>query len=166
MSSLSKFDDFPARVLTEPARTVAPVKPSDPSRLGYPVTLPIEIAMRTSSTRMVCEAYGITEEEWDIIRFDPTFLADLQRAVDMLKEEGMSFKVKAKMQAEELLQTSWRMIHNPMTPPAVAADLVKSTMKWAGHDVPAAQQVGAGNGFSININLGNAGPSMRVIDGN
>lgn len=165
MGSLKDFDNFPARVLTEPARTITPVKPSDPSRLGYPPTLPIEIAMRTSSTRLICEAYGITEEEWDLIRFDPVFLADLQRAVDMLKEEGVSFKVKAKIQAEELLQTSWRLIHNPQTPPAVSADLIKSTMKWAGHDVPPSQQVTPGSGFSISINLGNAGPSLRTIDG-
>lgn len=121
--------------------------------------------MRTSSTRDVCEAYGIAEEEWELIRHDPTFLADLQRAVDMLKEEGMSFRIKAKLQAEELLKTSWRMIHNPTTPPSVAADLIKSTARWAQYDVPPSQMPATpGSGFSININLGNAGPSARVIE--
>ena len=166
MFDLTEVDNFPARMLAEPARTVAPINPSDPARLGYPATLPIEIAMRTSGTRAVCEAYGIAEDEWELIRHDPTFLADLQRAVDMLKEEGMSFRMKAKLQAEELLKTSWRMIHNPSTPPNVAADLIKSTARWAQYDVPPSQQaVAPGSGFSISINFNGDKPELKTING-
>ena len=165
MFDLAEIDNFPTRMLAEPARTITPINPSDPARLGYPATLPIEIAMRTSGTRAVCEAYGITEEEWDLIRFDPTFLSDLQRAVDMLKEEGMSFKVRAKLQAEELLKTSWRMIHDPNTPPNVRADMMKATVRWAGYDVPPSQQqVPPGSGFSISINFSGDKPEMRTIN--
>jgi hypothetical protein len=165
MYDLAEIDNFPSR-LTEPAKSVTPVNPHDPARLGYPATFPIEIAMRTSGTRAVCEAYGITEEEWDLIRFDPTFLADLQRAVDMLKEEGMSFKLKARLQAEELLKTSWRMIHSVNTPPNVAADLIKSTARWAGFDAPPSMQSGpAGSGFSININFAGDKPELKTING-
>lgn len=154
-----------SRMLAEPAKTITPINPADPSRLGYPATLPVEIALRTSSTRSICESYGITEEEWDLIRFDPTFLADLQRAVDMLSEEGMSFKVKARLQSEELLKTSWRMIHSPLTPPNVAADLIKSTARWAGFDTPASAQVTPGSGFSISINFNGEKPEPKVING-
>lgn len=169
MIELADMDDFPAmnsRVMASPAKTITPINPDDPARLGYPVTLPIEIAMRTSSTRAVCEEYGITEEEWDLIRFDPTFLGDLQRAADMLKEEGMSFKMKAKLQAEELLKSSWRLIHDALTPPAVRADLIKATMKWAQYDVPpSAGNVAPGSGFSISINFNGDAPQPRVING-
>jgi len=166
MLDLNDAYDFPTRMLAEPARTVTPINPTDPARLGYPATLPIEIAMRTSSTRAVCEAYNITEDEWNLIRSDPTFLADLQRAVDMLKEEGMSFRMKAKLQSEELLKTSWRMIHNPNTPPNVAADLIKSTARWAQYDVPPSQQQAApGSGFSIAINFTGSAPEIKTING-
>jgi hypothetical protein len=162
--TLTEIDELSSS-LVEPAKTITPVNPADPSRLGYPATFPIEIAMRTSSTREICGQYGITEDEWDLIRFDPTFLADLRRAVDMLAEEGMSFKVKARLQSEELLKTSWRMIHDPMAPHAVRADLIKFTVKAAGLDQSAAAAPAAsGAGFSININLGNAGPNLRVVN--
>jgi hypothetical protein len=161
MTGLGTICDFPS-VLTEPPKSIAPINPHDPARLGYPVALPVEIAMRTSGTRAVCEAYGICEEEWEIIRHDPTFLADLQRAAEMLKESGAGFRMKAKLQAEELLKTSWRMIHSPATPPSVAADLIKSTARWAQYDVPPSQQATTGSGFSININLGNA-PSQKLV---
>lgn len=168
LSDLDNGEYEPActsRILAEPAKTITPINPADPSRLGYPATLPVELAMRTSSTRAICEAYGISEEEWDLIRFDPVFLADLQRAVDMLKEEGAGFKMKARLQSEALLQTSWRMIHNALTPPNVAADLIKSTARWAGFDTPASAQQGvAGTGFSISINFNGEKPEPRVIN--
>lgn len=145
--------------MAEPARSVTPIAPSDPARLGYPPTFPIEIALRTSSTRAICEAYGIDEDEWELLRHDPLFLADLGRAMKLVAEEGMSFKLKAKLQAEELLKTSWRTIHDIGTPPNVKADLIKATMRWAEYDTPPARE-GAGGAqagqFAINIQFTNA----------
>ena len=166
MKSLEDIDAMPDRVLALPSKSITPINPADPARLGYPPTLPIEIAMRTSSVHVVCESYGIEEGEWELIRHDPTFLGDLQRAIEMLKEEGMSFKVKAKLQAEELLKSSWRMIHDPTAPPAVRADLIKATMRWAGYDVPPSQLQGAvgGAGFSIAINFSGIQPDLKVIN--
>jgi len=147
-------------MLAEPSRTITPLAPTDPARIGYPPTFPIELALRTSSTRMICEAYGISSEEWDRIRYEPLFLADLERAVELVKKEGMSFVLKAKLQAEELLKTSWRTIHDKDTPPNVKADLIKATMRWALYDNPkvAAVEGGGGNsvpGFAIQINFRN-----------
>lgn len=146
-------------MLAEPSRAITPIAPSDPARLGYPPTFPFEIALRTSSTRAICEAYNIDEDEWELIRHDPAFLGDLERAVKLVAEEGMSFKIKAKLQAEELLKTSWRTIHDPGTPPNVRADLIKATMRWAEYDTPPARDnlVGGGRGaFAINIQFNNA----------
>ena len=137
------------------AREVAPVNPEDPARLGYPPTLPIEVALRTASIRDTCIAYGLSSEEWDRIRFDPIFLADLQRAVEMVKKDGMSFKLKAKLQAEELLKTSWRLIHDVDAPHAVRSQLIQATMRWAEYDGAGKDAgVGANANFNIQINLG------------
>jgi hypothetical protein len=166
MLTLAEIDQLPSRVLAEPSRSITPVNPSDPARLGYPVTLPIEIALRTSSTQSVCESYGIDDDEWELIKCDPTFQADLQRAMEMLKEEGMSFRVKAKLQAEELLKTSWRMIHDVNAPPAVRSDLIKATMRWAQYDVPSSGQQGVpGSGFHISINFSGDRAEPRLING-
>lgn len=145
-------------MLAEPSKTVGAINPSDPARIGYPATLPVELALNIGTTRSVCEAYGISRGEWDIIRQHPAFLADLDRAIAMVKEEGMSFKLKAKLQAEELLKTSWRMIHDPLTPPSVRKDLIQSTVRWAEYDNPRidpnAVNVG-GAQFAIQINFKN-----------
>ena len=110
--------------------------PQDPASLSYQPTLPVEVALRTASIRNICISYKLNEEEWNTLRHDPLFIRDVQEAATMLKKEGMSFKMKAKLQSESLLQTSWQMIHakGDEVPPSVKADLLKFTIRAAGLD--------------------------------
>jgi hypothetical protein len=128
----------------------------DPAALGWPPTLPIEIALKTAPMADIRDDYGYSKEEWAALKTDPRFLADLGAAVTMVKQEGMSFKLKAKLQAEELLKESWRMIHTQTgeVPASVRADLLKATMRWAGYDAKEAGPGSAGNALNIQINLG------------
>lgn len=128
----------------------------DPASIGWPPTLPVEIALKTAPLDEIRQAYGYTTEEWMRLKDDPQFLSDLTAAVHMVKKEGMSFKLKARLQAEELLKTSWRLIHAPSdeVPSSVKADLLKATMRWAGYDAKEqAVSAGGGVGFNIQINL-------------
>lgn len=131
---------------------------SDPARLGWPPTLPIEIALKTAPLTQLKDEYGYSDEEWAALRYDPVFLNDLAQAVETVKQDGMSFKLKARLQAEEILKTSWKMIHDSSgaTPSSVRADLIKSTMRWAGYDNKDAVGAtgGQANALQININLG------------
>lgn len=134
------------------------LRPDDPAQLGYPPTLPIEVALKTASIKEICEAYGLSKTEWDQLRADPVFIAEVAAAVEALKKEGMSFKMKARLQSEELLKTSWKMIHAPSdeVPASVKADLLKFTVRAAGLD-GSKDQAAANtlqNALSININLG------------
>ena len=133
----------------------ARITPQDPATLGYPATLPIEVALRTAPIRDICADYKITREDWEALRQDPAFIADVKAAADMLKKEGMSFKMKARLQADELLKTSWKLIHDRTgdVPPAVKADLLKFTIKVAGYEPKAETNGGQQNNFQINLNL-------------
>jgi hypothetical protein len=72
-----------------------------------------------------------------------------------VRTKGLTFRVKARAQAEELLKTSWILIHDPIVSPAVKADLIKSTVKWAGLDTtPAGENANSAGGVTITINLG------------
>jgi hypothetical protein len=137
-TDLTKIEDYQSR---------------DPAQIGWPPTLPIEVALKTASMGEIREAYGYTPEEWMKLRDEPAFLADLAAAVEMVKTEGMSFKLKSRLQAEELLKTSWQLVHNADTPASVRADLIKSTVRWAGYDAKDAAP-STGTGFNIQINLG------------
>ena len=110
--------------------------------------------MKTAPIRTICEAYRISEEDWETLRRNPLFLADVAHAMEQLKNEGMRFKAKARLQAEALLQTSWTLIHDPETPAAVKLDGIKSTVRWAGLEPRGKEDGAGGNALNIQINLG------------
>lgn len=130
----------------------------DPAMVPYPPMLPVELALRQHSVKTICEAYGIDSTEWSALKQNPVFLDDLKARVAELKRDGMTFRMKARLQAEEMLKKSWEMVHSPgdAVPPAVRADLIKFTIRAAGYDGSkdqAAAAIAAGTNLQINLVL-------------
>ena len=115
--------------------------------------LPVELALKIDSPRKICEIYGISQDDFRRIIAHPVFIKAYQEAVESLKVDGMSFKLKAKMQAEGYLATAFQLVQNANTSDAVRADLIKNTVRWAGYDAKAVD-TGQGSSFNIQINLG------------
>ena len=126
----------------------------DPSALGFPPMLAVELALRIDSPRRVCEAYGIDKDEFALILQHPVFIKQYQQAVEQLKVDGASFRLKARIQAEEFLAENFKMIKNPGTSDSVRAKMIENTVRWVGYDQKVAEGGGANNNFQININLG------------
>lgn len=136
---------------------------------GNPVALRPDWSMRMAvdvaigaSVESIMETYNLQHHDYTRIVNDAHFLAKVAGIRKSLEKEGASFRLKAQLQAEELLATSWQMIHDPDVPSTVRAALIKDTVRWASWDNP--QQVGGGpgGGFSININLGNAQQPVTI----
>ena len=93
----------------------------------------------------------------DLLTFkgDAVFLQKLSAYREEVRTKGLTFRVKARAQAEELLKTSWILIHDPIVSPAVKADLIKSTVRWAGLETPPKEEgQGSAGGVTITINMG------------
>jgi len=132
-------------------------------RLAFDVALTLENSGET--LQEVMARHNIAPS--DIIQFnsDPVFLKKVDGYRTEIKDKGLTFKLKARAQAEELLTTSWLLIHDPAVSPAVKADLIKSTVKWAGlepkNEVTAES---SGGGVRITINLGTTPDDARTIE--
>lgn len=132
----------------------------DPTSLVWPPTLPIELALKTASPGELRIEYGYTDEEWDALRGNPVFLSELAGACELVRQEGMSFKLKAKLIAEENLKEVFRMTRDPNCPAQVRGKLIELTARWAGFDprTNGEEAVGGGalqaNTLNIQINLG------------
>jgi hypothetical protein len=99
--------------------------------------------------------HGITTADLVSFNNDPVFLKKVGSLRDEIRDKGITFKMKAKSQAEELLKTSWVLIHSPDVSAAVKADLIKSTVKWAGLEPKGdTGDVNSAGGVRIMINLG------------
>ena len=133
-------------------------------RLAFDVALMLENSGETLDDVIKRHEIGAT----DIATYnkDPIFLKKVEAYRSEIVEKGVTFKLKAKAQAEELLTTSWVLIHSPDVSAAVKADLIKSTVKWAGLEPKPETQVDAnGNGgVRITINLGGQEHSAKLIE--
>ena len=93
----------------------------------------------------------------DLLTFknDANFLKKVDAYREEVRTKGLTFRVKARAQAEELLRTSWILIHDPIVSPAVKADLIKATVRWGGLETPPKEEgAGGSGGVTITINLG------------
>lgn len=97
--------------------------------------------------------YDLTEDELREFALDPLFEQRVEYWRNQMKNEGFTFRLKAKAQAEELLDTSWQVIHDQDVSPAVKADLIKWTAKMAGYE-PTKDLTTDGGGVKINIIMG------------
>ena len=132
-------------------------------RLAFDVALTLEGSGETLQELMGRHHISPT----DILRFnaDPVFLKKVEHYRAEVRDKGLTFKLKARAQAEELLTTSWLLIHDPAVSAAVKADLIKSTVKWAGLEPKnEVTSEGGSGGVKITINLGSSPADARTID--
>tara|TARA_Y100001956_G_scaffold30113_1_gene29737 strand:- start:160 stop:549 length:390 start_codon:yes stop_codon:yes gene_type:complete len=118
-----------------------------------------------TSADAICEAYDLQHHEYMAIKSDVSFMAQVANMRKELEKEGVSFRLKAQMQAECYLDKVWELVQSSNTDPKVKAALIKDTVRWAGFDNPVGSGPGgAGGGFQVTINLG-AGHTGHTIEG-
>lgn len=136
-------------------------EPKDPTTLAWAPTLPIELALKTASPQALQVEYGYSDEQWAALPQNPVFMRELAGACELVRQEGMSFKLKAKLIAEENLKQVWKMINQEhgVVAPAVKAKLIELSAQWAGfankgNDGDGASGPVNANTLNIQINLG------------
>lgn len=133
-------------------------------RLAMDIALALEGSGETLPELLA--RHGIDIPTLSTYNQDSMFLKKVEHLREEVREKGMTFRLKAKAQAEELLTTSWNLIHAPDVSPTVKADLIKSTVKWSGLE-PTKDTVvaeGGSGGVTIQINLPTADtPQIKTI---
>lgn len=125
----------------------------------YPSTLPLDVALELESPapdiQSLLDHYDLTVREFKQIKAQPTFLKQLDAMRVEIKENGLAFKLKCRVLAEDFLPDVRSMVKSADVSPAVKATLVANTVKWAGYEPSAATgQTGESNKISVVINLG------------
>jgi hypothetical protein len=132
-------------------------------RLAFDIALLLEGSGETVNE--VTARNNISVTDLLVFKQDASFLKKVEAYRGEIRDKGVTFRLKARAQAEELLTTSWLLIHDPSVSPAVKADLIKSTVKWGGlepkNDVDASA---GGGGVRITINLGGQSLGATVLE--
>jgi len=141
-----------------------PAIPRNPSLSPYPSGLALELVIQTGTPTDILAAYGLTVTRFKEITALPMFKKEYAMYLEMAKEDGFSYRMKCKAQAEGMLKIQWDMVHDITTPPSVRADLIKFNARVAGYDK---KDTGMGESdtrekITININLGPEGTSDNI----
>lgn len=109
----------------------------DPANAApYPRGLTLDLALEVAPLKEILDSYELTPEKFKFILANPAFRKEYEQHKEDVQTEGWSFRKKAQMQAELYLNLVFRLANSDQTPAAVRADLIKSTVKWAGLDTP------------------------------
>jgi len=131
-------------------------------RLAFDMALLLEGSGETLDE--VRARHNISVDDLIMFNKDKVFLKKVESYRNDIKEKGMTFKLKARAQAEELLTTSWTLIHSPEVSGTVKADLIKSTVRWGGLETKSESTEDVGGGVKITINLGGQEHPTTIID--
>lgn len=150
--------------LREESRTEGYVRRSA-SELSFDPKLAFELALEMSDARQTFAKYGVSEDAAvELCQFEP-FKQKLREYRDEILKSGISFRLKAKLQAEDLLRMSYLLATDAEVPAAVRADMIKWTAKMA--DLEPATKDGKNGGggampFQLNI-LFRGGPGETLV---
>jgi len=130
-------------------------KPQDATELSFDTRLAFELALRLEPAQEVFERYGVAPSDALALLDNPTFQKALRDYHQQITDEGVSFRMKARLQAEDLLRHSYQIAIDSEQPTAVRADLIKWTAKVADLEPRTDKASFGGSGFSLQIVFAN-----------
>ena len=148
------------------ARLPEGYKPTSGADLTFDPRIAYEIALGLASPSEVFQRYGVTERRARELIANPVFVSTITKYKEEVAEGGISFRLKAKIQAEDLLSHSYILATDPEVPAAVRADLIKWTAKMANlePDTKNKGEGGGGAGFTLNITFAGEPAPARIIN--
>lgn len=114
----------------------------------------VELAMGMEAPLSVLARYGYTPEQAGTLLSNEFIQRQIEAKRAELKSQGIVFKTKALMAAEDILEDVYVEAKAQDTPLPQKLDALKFFAKAAGVDQVAQTSGGAGGGFNITINLG------------
>ena len=111
------------------------------------------------------EHYGFkTKQEYTRLLTSDVFRAQVDLFRNEIKENGLSFKMKSRMIAEEALPQVQNIISAPETAGALRLAAIKQVASWGGLGIAPKAEEKDGNGVVINIEFGGAGGPAQMKD--
>jgi hypothetical protein len=113
-----------------------------------------EIAAGLEEPRDIAFRYGIVGKAWDDLQKWVPFQNAVATQKAEFEKSGFTFKVKARVLTEDVFEEAYRHAKSNNTTLLQKLEFIKVGAKLADMEPKQNQQVAAGPGFSITINLG------------
>lgn len=133
------------------------------AELTFDPRLVYELALGLEDAHEIFPRYNYTAEQALALASKPVFVATYKEYRKYISEQGLSFKAKARMQAEDLLTHAYEMATDKETPAAVRFDIIQWTAKM-GELAPKESKGDVPGGGSFSLNLIFQGGDTRKIE--
>lgn len=111
----------------------------------------LDLAMGISSVDEILHRHAVTDEAYRALCDNTHFRRELAVARKDFQENGITFKAKAKIQAESYLPVVDEIINDPTTTAATRMDAIKSIVEWA--DLKPKKDSGPQQATQVNVNI-------------
>jgi hypothetical protein len=135
---------------------------SDLTLADIPSEMVYKLAVGLEEPDHIAEFYGVPEEKWTHLKAWPPLLKAVMAERSKLEAEGVTFKYKMRLLAEDSIEHAYRIAKSSNTPLPQVLEFAKLAAKLADMEPRQDRNVASGPGFSININLGGQTVSLSA----
>ena len=123
----------------------------------------VELALHMDDAESIFASYHYTPDQAAELLESPAFVALLERVTKEVREQGLSFRMKARAIAEDLLPHAYEMATDASCSAAVRADLIKWASKVGDLDPkPTKDDSKTGGGLTLSITFSGQQPQTVV----
>lgn len=145
------------------SRAPAPLEDANAPTADISPIVAFSVALGMHTTEEICERHGITRAQYDGMARTATFGKLVETYATALQEQGLTFRTKAAVQAELMLDDMiWKLVRDPTVPSQVKLDAFKTVAKLAGYEPKQGAGESSSQSFKLVINLGDN--DSRVIE--
>ena len=90
----------------------------------------LDLVIAVDTLEDILDRYGLTMEEYNLLSSNVVFRRELASIMRDVRENGASFRAKARIQAESYLPVVDDLIYDPEVAPSTRLDAVKSVVRW------------------------------------
>ena len=129
-----------------------------------PERLAVELALKLDDPTAIFARHGYDAHQALALLQSPDFAALLERVAKEVQEQGLSFRAKARVMAEDLLQHGYELATDELASAAVRADLIQWFSRIADLEpAPKEKAGGPGTGGGLSLHITFSGQEKQAV---
>ena len=145
------YEDLPAQSSPDQPVIFTPIKREAVNR--WDPRLILDLALGVEDLDTVLPRYNLTPDDYETLAHSPIFRRELALTIRDVRENGLPFKAKARVQAEAYLEVLDELVYSDGTPASTRLEAIKSTVAWGGLIPKESKEENAGNATNINVQI-------------
>jgi len=113
----------------------------------------LDLALGVEDLDTVLPRYNLTPDDYETLAHSPIFRRELALTIRDVRENGLPFKAKARVQAEAYLEVLDELVYSDGTPASTRLEAIKSTVAWGGLIPKESKEDSQTNATQINVSI-------------